>query len=978
MTKSIKKLIAAIAIVMTCMISFAQNGKFSIRGVVVDTDDPPQTIIGAAVYVKGAEANGVVTDLDGFFSIKANAGDILIVSCIGYKDGEYRVTRDIANLSIALAPDVTVLEQAVVTGMTSQQRKHIASSVSVVNNANFTNKPVTQLSQALSGGTTGILVTAGSGEPGSDNASIKIRGVASLIGSSPLVLVDGFEFDMNRLDPSTVESVSILKDAAAASIYGAKAGNGVILITTKRGTAGTVKVNYNGYGGVQIPMYKPLMADSWDYMKYVNDYLTTNGQQPMYGMDEIEYAKSGIDPVAYPNTKWADIVLKPVSAITEHNFSVSGGNTTGRFAVSAQYLHQDGAYNIVKNGFDRFTIRANSSVNVTKNITLFVDTFLGRDKKTSPAENLMSMINTVPVNIVAKYPQREGTDMDYYGMYYQSTINPLAQMERGTVVATTKDYVSINARPQWNIMPGLTLKGQFGYRLSTGMEIKDQNPYVFFNYYSGDEITSFGSVKSVSYTTRSSFWSANVNLDWVKEIKGHRINLLGGFSAEDNAKTGWDNVTLASFFGKAYYSYNDKYLLEAGLRTDGSSLFSKGHKWGFFPSVAAGWNVSKEDWLKDVKPISTFKLRASYGRLGNNNVGSYKYQSLINASTGYETSVGNPDLRWETVSIYDAGLDLSLFGYKLDITFDWFLKDVNDLIMNIPSPLSSGLVTTPTNVGRAKVDGLELGISYNHEFNENIRLSISAGYTFNKSKWLYIPGGSLMSGNTIYKEGYPLKANNFYITDGLLTQADLDKYVAIWGGYPDTGKPLQQPGDIKFLDMDGDGTITENDRRPVGDQEPHHIFYGNFTLKCYGFDFDMQITGQGNSNRYLYGDYIQPLSSSAAGAIRTWQMDYWTEDNPNASRPRLAAKGSNNEQLSTFWMYNGAFAKIKYIQVGYSFRKLAKKIHASNVRIYVNAQNPFTFSHNKYVDPEITSNGGVISSSYPMFRTITMGLNLSF
>lgn len=954
------------------------QGTLDIRGIVVDTQDPPSPVAGAVVFVKGTQ-NGVTVDESGFFSIKANKGDKLVFSCVGYKDVEMTAMRSMANLSIALPEDINVLDQAVVTGMTSQQRKHIASAVGVIDQGKFIDKPITQLSQALQGGTTGILVSQGSGEPGADNASIKIRGVASLVGSDPLVLVDGFEFDMNKLDPSTVESVTILKDAAAASIYGAKAGGGVILITTKRGTAGTVKVNYNGYGGVQQALYVPDIANSWDYMEYVNQAASNSGSAPVYQSAEIDMAKNGTDQIHYPNTDWADILMKKFTNITEHNVSVSGGNTTGRFALSAQYLSQEGIYKCVSNGFDRFTLRANTSVNMTRNILVFVDTFIGRDTKESPA-NAYQQISLMPRNIVAKYPAKEGVNTDYYGYYYGSTINALAELERGTLTTSVKDYVTINARPQWNIAPGLTLKGQAGYRLSTGMDKSNRNPYVFFNYFTGEEMTSFNAIKTVTYTTRATYWSAGANLDWVKEFKGHRINLLGGWSSEVNATTGWDNIALVSYFGKAYYSYKDKYLLEGGVRADGSSLFDKGNKWGFFPSVAAGWNINKENFLKDVRNLDVLKLRASFGMLGNNNVSPYSYQSLISASTGAETKIGNPDLKWETVKIGNLGFDTSLFNYTVDLTFDCYQKSVEDLIMTLPATLSSGLLSTPQNVGKARIRGLEIGLSYNKEFSEDTKLSFSAGYSYNKSKWLYIPGGSLLGGNTIYVQGGPLTANYFYVADGLLSQSDLDNYVAIVGGYPDNGVLAQGPGDIKYKDMNGDGIIDGDDKVAVGDREPHSVYYSNLTFRCKNFDFDMQITGQGRSNGYYYGNFIQPLNSTYTGAVQTWQLDYWTEDNTNARFPRPSAAGGANEYLSTYWMFNRAFLRVKYIQIGYSFPKLEKLFRASKVRVYANVQNPFTISDLKVSDPETCSSnsGAAVIWKYPIFRTFTAGLNIGF
>ncbi len=979
MRKLLRLTVACIVLLCAAGSLSAQSGaKLAIRGVVVDTQEPPQPVIGATVYIKGTQT-GVVADVAGAFSIDAKKGDVLVFSCIGYKDMEYTVTRSIGDLSIALSDDVNVLEQAVVTGMTSQQRKHIASAVGVIDNTKFSNKPVTQMSQALQGGTTGILVQQASGAPGSDNSTIKIRGMASLVGTNPLVLVDGFEFDMNKLDPATVESVTILKDAAAASIYGAKAGGGVILITTRRGVAGAVKVNYNGYAGVQTPLYIPDMADSWEYMQYVNQVNLNTGSAPTYSDDEIAAARAEDDPISYPNTKWADLLLTKTAPITEHNISVSGGNSIGRFALSAQYLKQDGIYKLQKDSFDRFTVRANTSVNLTDNILVFVDTFVGRDTQVTPNSNIYSLIYSMPANIVAKYPRKEGFDTDYYGYYIASYMNAYAQAERGQVDTHIRDYVTINARPQWNIMPGLTLKGQVGYRLSTGMDKTNRDPYVFFNYFTGDEVVSFSMVKGATYTTRSNYWSASANLDWVKEIGGHRINLLGGWQSELNATTGWDRIALVSWYGKAYYSYKDKYLFEAGIRADGSSLFTGKYKWGYFPSVAAGWNINKEEFLKDVRWMSSWKARVSFGMLGNNNVSPYSYQSLIN-SAGTETKNGNPDLKWETVKIFDAGMDLSLFNYTLDINLDYYHKITDDLIMSLPSTLSSGLLSTPANVGKAQSRGFEIGVSYNKDFNKDTHLTIGGGFSYNRNKWLYIPGGEFITGNTICRQGHAIRANYFYVADGLLTQEDLDNYVAIVGGYPDNGVTTQQAGDIKYKDINGDGIIDTNDRTAVGDQDPHTMFYGNLTFRWRNFDIDTQFTGQGNSNGFYYGQFIQPLNSTNNGAVQRWQLDYWTPENPNASRPRPTTAGTSNEYLSTYWMFNRAFLRVKYVQLGYSFPKLASRIKASNLRVYANVQNALTFAYLKESDPETcaSNNGGAVTSKYPLMRTWTVGVNLSF
>ena len=948
-----------------------------IRGVVVDTKDPPTPLVGVTVLVQGT-VRGTTTDAEGFFSIKAKHGDVLTFSFIGYTGKEYRVNKSVANLSIAMEEELTSIDQVVVTGMTSQQRKHIAASVGAVAPSNFENKPITRLSQALQGGTTGILVTQSSGLPGGDGATIKIRGVASLLGSDPLVLVDGFEFDMDKLDPSTVESVSILKDAAAASIYGAKAGNGVILITTKRGSAGKVSVSYNGYFGIQQPIYLPDFVDGATYMEYINEANRNTTGVDKYTPEQIRITREGSDPIHYPSTDWMKETMRETAPIHEHNFTVSGGNTTARFALSAQYLNQDGMYKVMDNGFERLTVRANTTVNLNKDIMMFVDMFVGRDTQRQPEtmnKTILDYIYLAPPTLVSKYPRKEGQKpgYDYYGVYFE-WMNPLANLERGTQVESVRDYVTINASPTWHIIPGLTLKGQVGYRIASGMDKKDRNAYVFLDYFSGNESGTFGAVKSATYTTRTSYWMVGATLDWTKEFGNHRINILGGWNEEVDRRNGWDDVALLSFFGKAYYSYKDKYLAEVGIRRDGSSLFGDGHKWGNFPSVAVGWNVNREPWMQNARFIDNFKIRASYGMLGNNNVALYRYQTIIDNS-GNEIVNGNPDLTWEKVKILDAGVDLSLFGQKLEVTFDWFRKVTDDMIVNVPSTPSSGLLAAPMNVGKAEVKGYEIGVGFNHSFTKDIDFSINLGYSYNKSKWLEITNDELINGNTIYRKGHAIKEYYGYQADHLLTQDDLDFRVPIIGGY-DGATTAQLPGDIRYVDTNGDKVITTDDRVPLGDQDPHSVYYGNLSFRWKNLDFDMQVNGVGYVPIFYQGLISNPLDPEYGGTPQRWHLDHWKAENPdrNAKLPRVTTDPGNNALLSTFWKENGAFVRIKYMQLGYNFKALAKKIHAGNFRVYVNVQNPFTFTKVELIDPETKGT----HTTYPMFKTYSVGLNVNF
>ena len=948
----------------------------SVRGVVVDTKEPPTPLVGATIIVKGTPT-GTTTDGSGFFSLKAKKGDMLVVSYLGYQTKEVRVNASVSNMSIALAEDATALEQVVVTGMTSQAKVKVASSVGIIENTNFTNKPITRLSQALQGGTTGVFVSQSSGMPGGDGAKIKIRGVASLLGSDPLVLIDGFESDMDKLDPSTVESISVLKDASAASMYGAKAGNGVIVITTKRGTAGRVQVGYNGYFGVQQPLYRPDFGDAVDYMNYYNAASVNSGASPSYTDIMIETTRNGSDPINFPNTDWTKETMREFTNIQEHNLSVSGGNTTARFALAAQYMSQDGIYKYMDNGFERLSVRLNTTINLSKTLFTYVDAFVNRDVQRQPNTTNTSLIDFIyrtPPTVAGIYPRKEGQreDMVYYGIY-QTVQNPLYNLQKGIKREEFKDYVTLNIRPTWYIIPELVLKGQVGYRLSSGLTRRTRPAFQLIDYFTDDIVFDSGKMSETSYPNRQSYWTANLMLDWNKDFKnGHTLNLIGGWSSEYDMRNAWDVVTLVSFFGKAYYSYDNRYMLEISARGDGSSLFDKGHKWGFFPSAAVGWNIANESFLKDAKWLNTMKLRLSYGKLGNNHVNPYKYQSLV-SSSGNETVNGNPNLTWEVVSIWNAGLDLSFFDNQLDLTVDVFRKKTTDLIVNTPSTLSSALLNSFQNAGDAKVDGFEISAGYNHNFNKHTRIGFNAGYSYTKSKLTRVINSKIVSGDRIYQQGRAITEYYGYVADGLLTQRDIDDNYPIIGGY-NSASLSQQPGDVKYVDMNGDGIINDSDRMPIGRVDPESVYYMNLSFSWKNLDFEAQANGVGSVPVFYTNLISNPLDGDNGGKPQRWHFDYWTEDHQTARFPRPTLQAGNNGLFSTFWRENGAFLRVRYIQLGYSCPWLAKKIRAESIRIYANVQNPFTFTNVELIDPE--SKGTY--STYPMFRTYSVGLNVRF
>lgn len=952
-------------------------GMLKIRGVVANVDDPPVPLPGAFVVIKGT-STGTVADSEGFFSIEAEKDQILVISYPGYRTTEFTVRRSEASLFITLGEERNTLEEVVVVGMSNQQRSHIASSVGTVSTRNFESKPITRMSQALQGGTTGIFVNQTSGLPGGDDVKIKIRGVATLLSSDPLILVDGLEFDMDKLDPATVESISVLKDAAAAAMYGSRAANGVILVTTKRGTPGKPVVTYNGYFGIQMPVNRPDYIDAPTYMEMVNNAQRNVGGAIPYTQDAIDITREGSDPVNYPNTNWADLIMKKISPITEHSILASGGNSVARFAISAQYLNQEPLIKHDYAGFQRITVRSNTSVNLTPKLTVFMDFFMGRDdqKQSGVAtSSILTWMNAVNPTIVGRYPAREGDLKPIYGIY-SDTWNPLMNLEQGGYQQMLRDEISVNFRPQWAINDHLTLKAQVGYRLATRTRLQNRETFEIINYHTGDA-TFLTSLKVSEILDRTAYHMMSGELHYDRTFGKHNLSGVVGVSQElDNKvtpdKNTWVDKSLRSAYGKVYYRFKDKYMFEAGVRADGSSIFGPGHKWGYFPSVAAGWNVDKEPFMQSLTFLDQFKLRISYGLLGNNNIDPYKYQAIIN-NQGTELTNKNSKITWEKTKTLNVGADISLFMQKLDFTFDWFHKEVTDLIIDTQFTLSSGLLKSPFNAGKADVKGFEVGAGFNHSFSKAWSMSLNLGYSYNKSKWISMIENEMIIGDNIHRPGSAIVEYYGYRTDGLLTQDDIDNRVPVWGGY-NSGVPIgQKVGDIKYIDVDGDGQISDLDRVPLGAKDPYSTFYMNLNLRYKNLDFEALLTGVAGVGVFYTDKVATPLNVSVDGGMpQTWHLDYWTPENPNARFPRLSPTPGQNSLLSDYWRENGAYVRVKYLQLGYNFTGLANRMNIGGLRVYFNMQNPFTFTKLMMIDPETKGN----QNTHPIFKVYSLGLSI--
>ena len=962
----------------------ADDRQWTIQGQVVENVEPPVPMAGVNIMVKGTTI-GTISDANGYFNIKVKRGDVLIFRFIGFKDFEHVVSRAISNLTVSMTSDSEELDEVIVTGISSEKRINSVSAVSVLDvSKNMATKPITSLSQSLQGGITGLNVSQSSGLPGADAAVIKIRGISSLLtNNDPLVLVDGIPMDMNQLDPNTIESVTVLKDAAASAIYGARAANGVIVVKTKRGMPGKVSVSYNGYVGIQKATYLPETVDAATYMEMANLATKNIGGDPMYSQEIIDATRNHTDPIKYPDTNWMDFLFN-TGLLHSHSVGVSGGSNLARFALTVNYLNNDGL--VEKSKFDRLNIRANTTVNLLDNLSVDMDFNSYRTNKYEPmyrdgeyTKQVIYYAYRTPPTIIPTYPQKGDGKITYYGFRPEGK-NPAAMLDHGGEFKELEDNISINLAPRWEVLPKLILRGRYSYRVSSKANSRKRRSFNFFDYDTGVFLHTFGAINSAG-KGRTSYYYIGGTAEYTLEKGKHRLFAIGGYNQELTNSGDWDQWSMVSMFAKANYTFNERYLLEATVRRDGSSRFGKGHKFGVFPSVGLGWNLHEENFLKNnLKFVNNFKIRGSFGTLGNENIDQlYKYQNLIDASNGNETVFGNPNLTWETVQMWNVGADIRLFK-DLDITIDYYNKLTKDLILEPPISFIGGSGKTYLNSGKLRNKGWEIDLNYGRQLTKDFGFNVHAGLSHNENKIESLFGGPYDNITSIDKEGYALKSFYVYPTDGLLQESDFTKDESgKW--IPKEGVVIfdgQQPGDIHYIDQDKDGKITADDRVIRGDAQPALNYFANISLDWKKWNLEVLFQGVTGVDAYYSAPFSYGLNIVGDGTVPLKaQTDYWTPTNTDARYPRLAPNGTygSNDRQSDFWYFDAGYCRVKYIQLGYTFDQIGlKKFGVSSIRLYVNAQNPFTFAKDDLIDPE--SRGQ--SSSYPLVKTYSFGINLNF
>lgn len=983
------------------------------------TDSAGEPLIGVSIVVKGTTI-GTTTDLDGRFSLSTSMGSTLQVSYVGYTSQEVKVTST-SLLRIVMKEDMAQLEEVVVVGYGTQKKVNLTGSVASVTAEDLANKPVMSTAQAIAGLAPGLSVITNSGRPGS-GASVRIRGTGtfSSAGNSPLVLIDGLSGSMDDVDPNDIESISFLKDAASASIYGNRAANGVILIETKKGKEGKISISYNNSFGWQKATELPDFLPSWEYAEYYNLAMQNMGRQATYSTDDIQKYKNGSDPDNYPNVNHLKWLLESGSGFQhQHNVSIQGGNATTTYNLSIGYRNQEGMTAETNN--ERMTALLSLKSQIAKNLTLNVNLNAYNNNYNAPNGEPQS-IDGIIGYAVRETPLYAGKKSD--GTFgYQDNYSPEGWLASESFIQNNGRNFSGAAQLKWDTpIKGLSLIGKIGANFYSSYN-KSYRAKVQF-----DENKSIGPNSLSVSSSNNTYTTMEAMATYEKQIKDHAFKVLVGTSVEQSSNkslnggrntfpnnylyelssgdtstssngSSLSEYALVSYFGRVNYSWKDRYLLEGNVRYDGSSRFHKDNRWGFFPSVSAGWRISEETFWKENKIGEIFtnlKFRASYGVLGNQNIGTYPYQQTyslgqdypfggVMQSGAYSGTYNNRNVTWEKTAITDIGLDFTLFNGILNGTVDYFYKYTSDILSSVEVTKIMGRGVGQSNVGAVSNKGIELMLTYNGKVGNDFRFSISPNFTWVKNAVEELSDGKTEEINNNRIVGEPIGIIYGYETEGLFVdQAEID-------AAPEqlVGKKNLKPGYVRYKDISGpngvpDGKVDATyDRKVLGSTTPTFYYGLNLSASYKGFDFSALLQGVGGHER-LIGSYMA-YAFYNGGNIQRWQAEnMWTTENPDkwAEYPRLETYNMNHPSLQTsdYWLRNASFLRVKNVQIGYTLPKsFTQKIGIEQVRVYLSGQNLFSFnSFYKGWDPENEIGTGDQPSYYPINAIYSFGFNFKF
>ena len=976
-----------------------------VSGVVTDQNGNP--LVGVTVAVKGT-SEGTTTNTEGAFSLRATHGDVLSFTFIGFVSQEITYAGQ-PSIAVQLTESEVSMDEVVVVGYGTQKRVSMTSAVGEIKGDAIEGRPVSNMQQALQGQVSGLTVLDGGGTPGRSEATVRVRGVTTIGNNDPLVIVDGIEQPMANLNPNDVESISLLKDASSTAIYGSRAANGVLLVTTKRAKAGAVSVLYDGFYAIQSANNKPEHMGLEDYMRMQNTALTNVGSAPKYTEEQIQEYVTATDRYKFPlpNT-WFDRMLLNAPQIN-NSLAISGGSETFKGRLSFRHQDQKG---IIKNtGSKIYDIRTNADFQVLKKIKIQTDVNYRYTTNSAPASqfNVFNIMLHASQWTVPRYP--DGT----YGLSPQGR-SPLVENELGGFSHQAEDYIVGNVKGEWEIVKNLRFSTQFGARINLFADKNYLNTYEIRDYYNPDIIRKTETLNSLTetrnmtreYTLNSLLnYSATFNDD-------HSLELLVGYSQiSNNANNlnafrqdfynndiqsigaGADDATkdngggeldwgLRSFFGRANYAFRDKYLFEANSRYDGSSRFTGSNQYSFFPSFAAGWRLSEEPFWNGIKDyVSEFKLRGSWGKTGNQAVDLYSYFSTLQllgysfndlpAQAYAQLQMANEDITWETTTQTDVGLDAQLFGNKVTLGIDYYQKKTDGILLVLPVPGTLGLQPAPQNAGRVDNKGWEFTGGYRNTFGE-FGFAGSVNFNINKNTVVSLAGtGPYITGSNtepmmITGEGYPINSFWGYQTDGFFqTVEEVENYPTIANGVA--------PGDVKYLDLNEDGVINGDDMRYLAPSFPKYTFGSslNFTFK--NFALNLLLQGAAKVSTRLSGALAE-MGNQEGFTHKIYTNNYWTPEHPDAEFPRPTKYSLLNIESADRMLIDGSYLRLKNVQLQYDLPStLLDGTFIRKVNVYVSGTNLLTFSKlNRWnLDPE-TPPGR--ANYYPQTALYTLGLKV--
>lgn len=994
-----------------------------IKGVVIEatTNEP---LPGVTIQLKGKGA-GTVTDLNGQYAIKADKGDVLVFSVIGMKTIEMSV-KSAAPINVTMEEDNVTLDQVVVIGYGTAKKSHLSGAVSSVNSKVLNGAVATNAGTALQGKIAGVSVASTSGDP-NEGMTINVRGISSLSNNDPLYIIDGAFGDLSLVDPSDISSIEVLKDAAAAAIYGSRAAGGVVLVTTKSGRKDMpTKLDVNFFTGFSQTPKMLKVFNGEEYSRFARYYkLSADG----YGTE------AGAVPFVGEGTDWQDVMLR--TALTyKANANISGGSKTGAYSVSASYLNKEG---ILRNtSHESYNIRVKSDYSFLDNRLTIGESMIVRLSKGEGNINqdTMGEILRFP-SVVPVFDPTNSTgwgtsaDINLPNPYaYYSTVNKNNE----------KTQIFLNAYLQAEVIKGLK------YKLSLGLRRDHAKSRIYTGSY---DLGTYGKNDAPDLSEGTSYyesWVLENTINYDRLFGKHNISALIGYSAQKDKNSGLNGsnsdipdfiytmtgnvksmtassslneLALVSLFGRVMYSYDDRYLFSASIRRDGSSRFRKGHQFGSFPSASIGWNINREKFFKPLENVfDQFKIRLSYGKLGNQQMDKF-YPTISIVSDGMNylqgnniwfgrlpnvTAVSPNDLTWESTETVNVGLDLSMLNGKLTLTADAYVKNTNDVLLPIPYAASTGISgLSIRNAGQVRNKGFELSVNWRSTIGDDFNYYIGANITTEKNEVTKITAGGNNVGVSGYsahgaggkginkfEEGHPMTYFNLIETDGIFrTQDEIDNYKNKDGRQI---QPGAQPGDVRYKDWNGDGVIDENDQHDVGNPFPDFTFGLRLGGEWKGFDFGLFFDGMTGNKIYNYQRYCLE-SGKFNGNYSTKLANSWRLDNQNTDIPRFSkTDGTDNGLAYTDrWLEDGSYIRLKTLDIGYSLPKnLLKKVKLENVRIYTSMENLFTLSKYSGYSPDLGESGsvdigagynvfsrGIDQGRYPLPRTISFGIQVS-